>query len=308
MENLAAGDLARTASGALRPVKWIGRRQLDLKRRPAPANVWPVRIGAGAFGDNLPVRDLCVSPGHNLLVDDVLIPAIALVNGATIVQETWEKVTYWHVELDSHDILLAEGLPAESYLDCGNRAAFANGAVAIELFPDFAPKRAEETCAPIEKTGPRVARAKTALLERALSLGHALTDDPRLRLIADGMEIAPLSRRGQVWDFDVPAVAGELRLTSRVWSPGQVEPESADDRRLGVLVTALEVDGRAFDLAALNSGWRALEGAAAAPCRWTDGSGLLPLGARRIRVTLGGRPLYWEETADAAARLFGFAG
>jgi hypothetical protein len=31
---------------------------------------------------------------------------------------------YVHVELDRHDILLAEGLPAESYLDTGNRAAF----------------------------------------------------------------------------------------------------------------------------------------------------------------------------------------
>jgi hypothetical protein len=57
----------------------------------------------------------------------VLIPIRYLVNGASVVQELFGTVTYWHVEVHRHEVLLAEGLPAESYLDTGNRSAFANG-------------------------------------------------------------------------------------------------------------------------------------------------------------------------------------
>ena len=63
-----------------------------------------------------------------MFVDGVLIPIRHLVNGRSIREQPVEAVTYWHVELDRHDIMLAEGLPCESYLDTGNRAAFANGA------------------------------------------------------------------------------------------------------------------------------------------------------------------------------------
>ena len=62
-----------------------------------------------------------------MFVDDVLIPIRYLVNNGTIVQEVVESVTYWHVQLGRHAVILAEGLACESYLDTGNRAAFANG-------------------------------------------------------------------------------------------------------------------------------------------------------------------------------------
>jgi hypothetical protein len=80
----------------------------------------PIRIRAGAFGANLPRRDLRLSPGHHLFADGLLVPASALVNGETILVDPVEPVTYWHVELDSHDVLLAEALPCDSYLDTGN--------------------------------------------------------------------------------------------------------------------------------------------------------------------------------------------
>ncbi len=80
----------------------------------------------GAFGDGLPIRDLILSPGHAVFVDGVLVPVGPLVNGATIVQEEVESVRYFHVELDAHDVILAEGLPCESYLDDANRETFAN--------------------------------------------------------------------------------------------------------------------------------------------------------------------------------------
>ena len=82
----------------------------------------PIRIQRGAFADNMPHTDLLVSPDHAIFVDGRLICARQLINGTTIRQEKdWTSVEYFHVELDAHAILLAEGLPAESYLNTGNQ-------------------------------------------------------------------------------------------------------------------------------------------------------------------------------------------
>ncbi len=100
------------------PVKWIGSRTV-----PRAA---PVRIEEGAFGAALPHRSLHLSPDHAVCIDDTLIPVRHLVNGSSIAPVTCPEVPYFHVELHEHAVLLAEGLPAESYLDTDNRAAFAS--------------------------------------------------------------------------------------------------------------------------------------------------------------------------------------
>ena len=123
VEELCVGDVVLTASGEARPIQWLGHRRIE---RPAREQ-WPVRVLAGAFGDNLPSRDLMLSPGHAVCVsvlDEVFVPVGELVNGTTVTQVEVDAVTYWHVELESHDVLLAEGLPCESYMDAGNRAFF----------------------------------------------------------------------------------------------------------------------------------------------------------------------------------------
>jgi len=79
-----------------------------------------------------------LSPDHALFVERHLVPVRYLLNGATIVQEAAGWVRYFHVELATHDILLAEGMPAESYLDTGNRSAFANGGTVAMAAPEFA--------------------------------------------------------------------------------------------------------------------------------------------------------------------------
>ena len=133
VEALAVGDLAVTASGAGRPIVWIGHRPIDCAALPVPSESWPVRVRAGAFGagpcgGERPERELRLSPGHPVLVDDgaegVLVPVMCLINGTSVARVPVDRITYWHVELDAHDILLAEGLPAESYLDLGSRAWF----------------------------------------------------------------------------------------------------------------------------------------------------------------------------------------
>jgi hypothetical protein len=168
VENLRAGDLVRTHSGEARPIRWLGYRRLDLNRHPHPENVRPIRVRAGAIAEGRPRRDLLVSPDHALFIDGVLIPARLLVNGVSIVIETACRiVTYHHVELDSHDVILAEGLPAESYLDTGDRAKFSNAAVTT-LHPEFVARTWEmAACTPIVLTGPRLAAVRAELGQRA---------------------------------------------------------------------------------------------------------------------------------------------
>ena len=118
VERLRTGTRVCTAEGRLMPVRWLGRSQVGW-RHLDPLHALPVRVRAGALGHGLPARDLLVSPAHALLLDGVLVQAGALVNGAGIVRQTTmpDTFTYWHVELDTHALLLAEGIPAESFLD-----------------------------------------------------------------------------------------------------------------------------------------------------------------------------------------------
>ena len=67
------------------------------------------------------------------------MPTRLLINGATIVQETVSEVVYYHVELPEHDIIQAEGLNCESYLDTGDRTAFEDGGGVVVLHPNFLP-------------------------------------------------------------------------------------------------------------------------------------------------------------------------
>ncbi len=171
VERLREGQHVVTASGPTVSITWIGHRLVDCHRHPDPRTVWPVRVRAGAFDDRVPAHDLWLSPDHAIHADGVLIPVKHLINGTSIEQVPRDTVTYWHVELPRHDILLAEALAVESFLDTGTRAAFANGGTVIALFPDFAARTREaEACAPLVVTGPILAALKDLLTARALAL------------------------------------------------------------------------------------------------------------------------------------------
>jgi microcystin-dependent protein len=183
VEALRIGDLVLTVSGRLAPVRWLGHRAVALARHPRPFDVMPVRVTAGAFGDGAPARDLVLSPDHAVFVEGRLVPVRHLINGASIVQERRARVTYWHVELDRHDVILAEGMPCESYLDTGNRAAFANSGPAMDLHPDFARRLwRQRGCAPIvtNAADPALRRLHTRLLARAAS-GRGPLGGPMMR-------------------------------------------------------------------------------------------------------------------------------
>ncbi len=170
VEDLAIGDLAVTTSGARRPIIWVGHRTIDCRACHDRAAVLPVRITAHALGSNKPSRDLHVSPGHAICVDvagEVLIPASSLVNGITIARVDVARVIYWHVELEGgHDILLAENLPVESYIDVGNRAFFLESNVtALGATPDGSPATNSlvDYCRPYVADGPVVAAVRARL-------------------------------------------------------------------------------------------------------------------------------------------------
>jgi hypothetical protein len=167
IEELSVGDVLLTVSDEQhrsRPIRWIGRREVDLRRHPRPQDVRPVRIAPHAFGPDRPCRALYLSPNHALYLNDVLIPVRCLIDGRKIRQLAPRRVTYWHVELDHHDAIIAEGLPIESYLDIGQRSAFENNGPVIMLHPDFTSHVWEAAgCAPIVVSGPPVESARAIL-------------------------------------------------------------------------------------------------------------------------------------------------
>jgi hypothetical protein len=299
VESLMKDDIVLTlADGELiaRPVHWVGRRRIDLTAHPRPEAVAPVRIQRGAFADDMPHRDLLVSPDHAIFVDGKLICARQLVNGSTIRQEMgWTSVEYFHVELDSHAILVAEGLPAESYLNTGNRGFFANSGEPFVLHPDLTdetdyPAREAGSCAPFVADEANVRPVWQRLVERAAALGQpapqlATTADPELRVVAKGRTVRPLFGENGLYIFVLPKGATEARLISRAGSPTDARPWLDDRRRLGVSVERIvlrgwnEVQEVPVDHPGLSQGWQKVERDGTAPRRWTSGDAVLVLPA-----------------------------
>jgi hypothetical protein len=279
VETLRIGDKVVTMSGNAQPIRWIGRRAYDGRFITGNKAVLPIRIEAGAFCPGIPSRPLWVSPGHAVHLTGVLIQAELLVNGMTIVQaDKVEGVEYFHIELDEHDIVYAEGALAETFIDCDNRLMFRNGAEYAALYPgDQRPAWA--FCAPrLEAEDERLFPIRAALVARAEELGHRFDKEPDLHLLVDGEVLRPLSEIPDVYRFEIPAGARTVWLASRNAVPAEVLLESHDIRRLGVPVERL----RMFDSdmlidtghghAALYEGFHGDE----ETLRWTDGLGRIP--------------------------------
>jgi hypothetical protein len=129
VERLRVGDLVTTLSGESEPIMWIGRRSYKGRIARIHQEVHPVIIQAEAFGRGVPEADLHVSPCHALFLDGVLVPAWALVNGASITQPRHAgDLHYFHLELERHCVIWANGAPAESFFNDGTPAMFDNRA------------------------------------------------------------------------------------------------------------------------------------------------------------------------------------
>ena len=308
-----------------RPVKWLGRRRIELASHPRPETVAPIRIQHDAFADGIPHRDLLVSPDHAIFVDGKLICARQLVNGTTIRKDTgWTAVDYYHVELDQHAILLAEGLAAESYIDTGNSAFFANSGSPMVLHPDLTdesdyPSREAASCAPFVWDEASVLPVWQYLADRAAALGRPVpvretSTDSGLRLLAKGRTIKPIYGNAELAIFALPRGASEVRLASRAASPTDARPWLEDRRRLGVRVarvvlrSADEVREIPVDHPDLAKGWWAVERDGQATSRWTNGEAVLPLpamhGDAMLEIHLAGTMTYLvaDQPTDEAER------
>ena len=324
VEAIAEGMRLMTLQGEARvplPVTWVGRMRVDLARHPRPEAAAPIRIRRHAIAQNVPQRDLLVSPDHCLFLDGRLFVARSLVNGMSIVQDfSPPAITYYHIETERHAVALAENLPAETYLDTGNRAYFDNSGVALLLHPEFTVNAGlrcwqEDACAPLAITPEEREPVWRRLADRAIAQGYAApqvdtTTDPDLRLVVAGQDLRPLPVRDGNYRFVLPRGAASVRLRSRAARPTAALPWIEDARTLGVSVarivlrTATQVQDIPVDHPGLRQGWWAVEADSAGISRWTNGDATLPLppvfGPCTLEVTLRHATTY--ALPDAPAR------
>ena len=298
IEDLRIGDLAVTRYGGSRPVRWIGKQ--SFLGRFLGHDRAPVCIRAGALGENVPHRDLRVSPDHSILIEEHLVHASLLVNGITITQtEVRGTVDYLHVDLGEHDCLLADGAWAESYAEMGNRNSFHNEADYVPTLSAVAVGW-QLMCRPqVRGDDPKLLDLRKIVAARVPPTAQA--SDPDLHILADETRITATQVTGQSWIFDIPHGATAVKLVSRSCRPSALGLV-ADDRILGFYITGISVTGdrsfAAFTPAnpLLREGFHEVEGDG---CRWTNGHATLPtallsggFGPARLTVTGYGLPRY----------------
>lgn len=177
VEDLRVSDVVVTHKGVAE-IRWIGRRRIDPKAIDKPRDTLPIRIQAGAIAEGVPARDLYVSPDHCMFLEESLIPAKFLLNGSTITQETTlAPFDYFHIELEQHAIVLAEGAPTETYLDLGGRMSFLEpGVLRFGAMLGTATRNWSDWCYPPVYAGKVLEQARASLEERAEELGYIVQD------------------------------------------------------------------------------------------------------------------------------------
>jgi len=231
-------------------------------------------VRANALADGVPHSDLHVSAEHSLFLDGALVPAGLLVNGASISAcPTYGDVSYFHVELDSHDVILAEGAPVETFVDAGSRAMFDNAAEFATLYGDEAP---QALCAPLLDSGADLAAIQARIAARS-GIQSVATDDPGLHLVVNGRTVQPDTAADGFASFTVPSGAHDIRIASRHVVPAQLGL-SGDRRSLGVAFRTMVLRSGTCSIE-INPGSPSLQQgfhAAETGHRWTDGQAVLP--------------------------------
>ena len=299
VEQLVAGDTLSTNSGAAQPIVWIGTgRVLATRGRRNAAT--PVIVRKGAIADNVPYRDLRMTKGHSLFIDGALIPVEYLINHRTILfDDHAQEVSIYHIELAGHDVLIADGAPAESYRDDGNRWLFQNGNLGWE-------QEAKPPCAPVLTGGSLVDAVWRRLLERAgPRKAVPLTDEPDLHLVVGGERVDAIERREDTYVFRLTTKPRSVRLISRAAAPQELGL-ARDPRVLGValrrlvLAQARRQQVIEADASTLADGFYPFEPEDG--IRWTNGDATIPaelfsgmVGRGMLILHLGAATKYADE-------------
>ncbi len=307
IETLAPGDRVLTASGRSRRIVWVGKGKV-LAIRGSRTAATPVLIRKNAFADNIPYADLRVTKAHAFHFGDILIPAEFLINNRSILwDDRAQEVEIYHIELKTHDIIVANGAPAETYRDDGNRWLFQNTDDHWGLSP-------QAPCAPVLTGGRAVDTVWRRLLDRAGPRPSIpLTDDPDLHLLIDGIRLNPEEVAGPHRVFYIPGKPARVEIASRDAIPAELGL-ARDPRSLGVAIRRLELHrGDTYvpiepSDPRLTEGFHAYE--ATENLRWTTGRAILPpdllampgRGPLKLVLTLGGATQYPDLGAFAEVR------
>jgi hypothetical protein len=202
VEHLQIGDLIKTSTRGMQPIRWIGTRSYDGRFIAGNHSALPIRIRRHAFGFNIPSRDLYLSPDHAVCEGGVLVHASRFLNDVSVTQlHSVEHIDYFHIELDYHAVIFAENTPVESFLDVGCRNRFSNATTAPQ-------PNSRATCLPRVEDGYYLERLKlridlrAGIKARSLLVGELQGNIDRVHPILEG------------WARDIaaPGAAVELEL------------------------------------------------------------------------------------------------
>ncbi|MBH9974040.1 Hint domain-containing protein [Commensalibacter melissae] len=298
VETIKTGDIVKTFDWKTNQttnatVIWVGQKHTNVKTYLSDDLAgYPVRILKNAISENVPNKDLLVTPEHCLFFDGNFVPARMLVNGRSIYYDySITSYDYYHIETEQHSVIWANGMLTESYLDTGNRNTFKNDQKVVSLFNNIKTWD-NDAAAPLNVHRDFVEPIYNQINKRALDINFelqtehfALTSDPNLYLTTElGTIIQPHACNNGKYIFNIPEGIDKVDLISRTGRPCETVGSFIDDRReLGVLVGNVFVINK-NDIHEITdhlsnpdlTGWDVIE---QSPCRWTKGKATLNIHA-----------------------------
>ncbi|GBR45908.1 Hint domain-containing protein [Neokomagataea thailandica] len=294
VETLTANDkiiVLRNGEQTVEAVRWVGKTSRTVRQgRHITASNYPVRVLKDALADGVPFKDMLITAEHCLFFNGNFVPVRMLVNNHSIFYDrSITSYTFYHVEMENHAIIIADGVLTESYLDTGNINRFHEG-VQIMPLPTSRNLTWKNAAAPLSTSRDFVeplfknilARAQSSNLPKQAAPEH-LTEEHDLHLMTEkGERLDTVRINGKHHIFHVPAGTHNIWLMSNASAPSITVGPFIDDRRtLGVLigeVTLFEKDCTKkiqdhLHVSNLN-GWHGIE---SSNNRWTSGQSLLPI-------------------------------
>lgn len=303
IEDISIGDQVMTFDYAshrkiVKNVSWVGNKKTRVKfDLPDDEAGYPVRIVKDAIAENVPYKDLLITAEHSLFFSGKFIPVRMLVNGATIYYDySITEYTYYHIEIEKHSVILANGILTESYLDTGNRGSFEqNGNVALLNLKSSEKVWGQDSAYPLVTNREVVEPLYHYINQRAFIMdcprilsNKQLTKDANLHLITENnSKIYPYSHSDGEYLFNIPDDVENVYIASKVSRLCDTIGPFVDNRHyLGVSIGDIVImaDDDYYPITNYLSekdflGWHALE---KGNHRWTKGKAFLPLGYKGL--------------------------